>query len=174
MFDNIEIDAKVSFRELSQYALRDEIFKVSDIYIYEFENVTNRVLIITNSKGDKFYISYIEDVEQIAISRILTNQDIKSMFDIKELSLIFSSKIGFNIFTYNIIPSLNEWIETKYAKDFDYVIGKYYSLKNPKENCEFYYYTIGGVKSSIDVEVFDHDHTVFYSTLYIPKNSILV
>ena len=177
MFGNSKLNTKVKFYQLPQKDLNDKVFTICDIGVYEFTNVKHNILTIICNDQEKFYISDIaneSDTDQIAISRIIKEDDIKSIFNIKELSLVFSDKIGFNIFSYNINPAFNEWIQTKYSKDFDRMRGKYYSINNPRNYSEFYYYTIGALNSSIDIEVFDQGDAVFYSTIYVSNTSIVM
>ncbi|MBQ4874782.1 MAG: hypothetical protein HRK26_01535 [Rickettsiaceae bacterium H1] len=172
MLNKLKINDKVKFSSLTQPQLSNKEFSISQVNKYKFKNAAN-ISCKIEKDNHSFYVSSIEN-DQIAVSRILTDEEIQKNFNLLEFSSIFSSNVNFNINVQCKNSLLDSWFEPVYTKNFDYVVGIYYDNGNLYSGDKFFYYTIGAEKSSIDIEVFDSGRVIFYVTVYLSNSSIVI
>ena len=172
MLTELNIGSNVQFSKLPQSQLSNKKFIISKINKYKFEHISNTSFKIENG-AEFFFISSIPGEDYIAVSRVLTDQEVSNHFNLEEFALVFSNNTDFDIHTHKVKIPLNEWIEHVYTKNFDYVKGSYYHENNLDSGDKFYYYTISAKNSSVDIEAFDCGKIVFYITIYLPSSSIV-
>lgn len=174
MLSELKIADVVRFLDAPQIQLKNKQFTVCAINKYKFKNATNLVFKINNGE-EVFYIADIIDLDgSVAISRLLTDEELSQNFNLQEFSQIFLDEVGCNINSHNIKESFNHWIEPVYTRDFEYTEGVYYSDCQVQSGSKFYYYTMSAENSSIDVEVLNCGKVLFYITIYLADSYVVI
>lgn len=174
MLNSLKVGANIKLLDLPQSNLNNKEFTVYNVSAYKFKNACNTTFGITGDNNEKFLLTDISDEvidTKLAISLLIHKEELGTIFDLEEFALIFSNSKHFDIHTIGSNTTLDNWLEPKYTKDFDYVRGEHTC---GGRTTNFHYYTISAKNSSVDIEVFDHGETLFYITTYLPYSSITI
>ncbi|PCI63000.1 MAG: hypothetical protein COB35_02070 [Gammaproteobacteria bacterium] len=171
--------------------LRAQQFQVTAVNTYEFETNNQTEWVLKNSQNDQLYLTLdIDDEVYLKFSLEIEEDDVESLFDLDDFSLIFDEE-SFEGDQPAILTrqqdseTTNQWSSEQYKQGIFAQVGFFhrkdsrnetlsaYEGKDAGEQFELYQLLDSDESRGIDVEVWSDGDTDVFLTLYRPLTDIV-
>ena len=166
--------------------LRAKQFQVSAVSTYEYEFTKQIEWTLQGEEDIDLFLSLdSDDRTYLKFSLKISHQDIESLFDLDDFSVIFEESESAFLTRQNDTSRTQQWSSEEYKQSGDLKVGYFHRKDYRSENIssyegkdagdQFELYTLFDVDDSrgIDVEVWQDGDTDVFLTLYRPLTDIV-